>query len=904
MAVRLRFKHQDFQMRAAESVCEIFTGQERIGSQFDEEGTIRGLLTGFGNSNITLSESEILANLQRVQSENGLKVSESLDGMKFTVEMETGTGKTYTYFKTIHELYRRYGWGKYIIVVPSIAIREGVAKTFRMTENHFREDYESNASAFIYDSSDMGRVRSFVNNPEIDIMIINSQAFSASRAESRRIKTPSEDLSYRKPIDVIAKVRPVVIIDEPQSVEGEQTMKSLEEFSPLFTLRYSATPRHDYNMVYRLDAVDAYNQKLVKKICVTGISVKNISAQGGYVYLKGIIKSEKDPAALLEFDYRGKNGTRRITRKVSEGMNLYDESGGLEEYKAGYIVRMIDALNMTVEFLNGIKISPGEISGDLNGEQLRRTQIRETIEQHLRKERQLFSQGIKVLSLFFIDRVDKYRVYQDDEALPGIYAKIFEDEYRDAVRNFQSELEGSYAGYIASIKPEETHAGYFSVDKKNHMTDSKTVSKKDDTSDDISAFDLIMRDKERLLSLGEPVRFIFSHSALREGWDNPNVFQICALRNSTSDIRRRQEVGRGLRLCVNQEGVRIDSSLVGNIVQEINELTVIAGESYSIFAGGLQQEYDEILGGRGNVPVVDTRKKRVAHINRRISESPEFREFMRIINIRQVYSVKFDEGTFIRRCVDDIDTELNIARTMMIIERGKMTADDSAVAFTKESRRTMIADPESGRVKYDVVGRLAAVTELTRKVICEILKRIDRSKFAMYRINPEVFITETARIIRGAKNSLSSENIFYKPVDDSKPATLAESFDVMRSDSMTAETPKRGLYDITPCDSNVEREFVFEAEREDSVFAHVKLPERFSVPTPGSRYTPDWVIIMEDGRKLIAETKGTKEMQEIRPSEKAKNLCARKFFRSAGIDYEVENSFDGLMSHIAGRVKG
>ncbi|MBR0257164.1 MAG: DEAD/DEAH box helicase family protein, partial [Synergistaceae bacterium] len=524
MAIRLKFKHQKFQEDAAESVCRIFAGQDDSANEYDTAGNIPGVLTGYGNTEITLSDAQILANLQNVQSENGLNPSDELDkdGRVFTVEMETGTGKTYTYLKTIHELHRRYGWGKYIVVVPSIAIREGVRKTFDITEQHFKEDYDSPTSAFIYDSSDMGRIGSFVSNPGIDIMIINAQAFNASKAESRRITTPHESLSYRKPVDVIAEVRPIVIIDEPQSVEGGQTLKSLEDFRPLFTLRYSATPRFCYNLVYRLDAVDAYKQKLVKRICVTGISMCNVPAQGGYVYLKGIIKSDKDPVAVIEFDCRGANGGRRITRKVNEGTDLYEKSGGLDEYKAGYIVRGIDAFNMTVEFLNGIRISPGEIAGYTDEDMIRRKQIRETIEQHLRKERQLHSQGIKVLSLFFIDRVDNYRIYDDDRALPGVFARIFEEQYREAVSEFQHELdEGSYAGYLASIKPEETHAGYFSIDKKNHMTDSKPTSKKDDTSDDISAFDLIMRDKERLLSMGEPVRFIFSHSALREGWDNP-----------------------------------------------------------------------------------------------------------------------------------------------------------------------------------------------------------------------------------------------------------------------------------------------------------------------------------------------------------------------------------------------
>ena len=904
MAIHLRFKHQDFQVRAADSVCDVFTGQEK-GTSSHEPGyigsqkVIPNTLTAYGNNELNISEADILANLQAVQRANGLKESESLDGLRFTVEMETGTGKTYTYIRTIHELHRRYGWGKYIVVVPSIAIREGVYKTFQTTEEHFMQDYGERADCFIYDSGNIARIRDFTTNGGICVMIINSQAFSAKTDAARRIRYELDGFGSSRPIDLIAEMRPVVIIDEPQSVEGEQTRKNLEDFRPLFTLRYSATPREYHNMVYRLDAVDAYRQKLVKKICVTGISMSNIPAQGGYVYLKGIIKSDKDPVAVMEFDFRGAKGNRRITRTVSEGMNLYDKSGGLEEYSGGYIVRMIDALNMMVEFLNGIKISPGEISGFADEDQIRRVQIRETIEQHLRKERQLYSLGVKVLSLFFIDRVEKYRLYADDEAMPGVYAKIFEEEYREAVRNFQHEIGGEgYGGYLSSIKPEDTHAGYFSVDKKNHMTDSKPTSKKDDTSDDISAFDLIMRDKERLLGMGEPVRFIFSHSALREGWDNPNVFQICALRNSTSDIRRRQEVGRGLRLCVNQLGERIDSDMLipGYDVQDINELTVIAGESYSVFAGGLQQEYEEVLGERAeNLPISDTHKKKSAVLNREISESPEFLALWQKLSQRQFYSVNFEEGTFIRRCVDEIDTELNISHSLMIVERGEMTAGDSGVTFSRESRRTMMAEAGTGSVKYDLVGMIAGRTDLPRRTVAVILRGIDRAKFAMYRANPEVFITETARIIRGVIVSVSAENISYRTIGTTAPGNFKPSLPIMKPDSMIALTPKRGLYDLTSCDSVVEREFASDADGEETLFAHAKL-HGFSIPTPGGRYVPDWAIVMRNGRKLIAETKGTNDTQQLKFSEKAKILCARKFFQSAGIEYKVAESFDSLIS--------
>ena len=902
MTIRLKFTHQDFQARAAESVCGIFTGQPNTDSLLAaSEGRAFPVIP---NSELRITRSDILANLRNIQRGNGLTESESLDGLRFTVEMETGTGKTYTYIKTIHELQARYGWRKYIIVVPSIAIREGVSKTFQSTNEHFKQDYRDNIDYFIYNSDNIGQVQGFAEEGGISVMIINSQAFN-SQTESRRIRQESDSLGSRKAIDIIAVTRPIVIIDEPQSVEGDKTVKALEDFRPLFTLRYSATPRDYYNLVYRLDAVDAYNKKLVKKICVTGMTMTNISAQGSYVYVKGIIKSEHDPEAIIEFDARQSAGIRRVTRKVVDGANLYEMSGGLDEYRAGYIIRSINALTNTVEFLNGLKVAPGEISGLTNEDQFRRLQIRETIERHLRKESQLYSQGIKVLSLFFIDSVEKYRSYAGDEAVPGIYARMFEEEYREAVREFQREVSGEYAGYLAGIEAVRTHEGYFSVDKKNHMTDSKITSRKDGTTDDISAFDLIMRDKEKLLVLDpkkSPVRFIFSHSALREGWDNPNVFQICALRNSTSDIRRKQEVGRGLRLCVNQNGDRVDSEIAGAGVQDVNELTVIASESYAAMVKGLQDEYKEVTGSSlGVPPIFDTRRARTGRVNRRILESPEFTEFWRKINRKPVYSVSFDGGEFIRGCVSELNKEMNISRAMITVEHGTMTADGSGVTFTRDSRRTIEAEYRVGNVRYDVVGRIAGTTELPRRVIAEILKGVDRETFGMYRRNPDIFITEAARIILARKNSVSSARIAYKLLDT--PACtedFRDTCDIMRADSMTAETPKRGLYDLTACDSKVERDFAVEADSEETLFAHIKLPASFIIPTPGRGYIPDWGIITKDGRVFVAETKGVTDKSGLRFSEEAKISCAEKFFREAGVRYTVASSFDGLMSRIQG----
>lgn len=490
------------------------------------------------------------------------------------------------------------------MVVPSIAIREGVYKSFQVTQEHFAEEYGKKVRFFIYNSAQLTEIDRFASDNSICAMIINSQAFNARGKNARRISMKLDEFRSRRPIDIIAKTNPILIIDEPQSVEGKQTKKNLKQFNPLLTLRYSATHRSDsiYNMVYRLDAMDAYNKRLVKKIAVKGISESGSTATESYVYLESINLSKAAPTATLQFDYKGTSGIRKITRTVSEGYNLYDNSNYIEEYKQGFVVSRIDGRDDSVEFLNGIKVYAGDVIGKVSEDQLRRIQIRETILSHIQRERELFYKGIKVLSLFFIDEVAKYRLY-DDTGQPsnGIYAEMFEEEYRDIINNMQIGIgEDDYLKYLQAIPVEKTHAGYFSIDKRGKMIDSK-VARKETTTDDVDAYELIMKNKELLLDRDpkrSPVRFIFSHSALREGWDNPNVFQICTLKQSSSEIRKRQEVGRGLRLCVNQDGERMDANVLGNDVQNVNVLTVIASESYDSFAKGLQTEIAEAVADR------------------------------------------------------------------------------------------------------------------------------------------------------------------------------------------------------------------------------------------------------------------------------------------------------------------
>lgn len=563
--------------------------------------------TGWSNHKILpeLSDRIILENLQKIQRTNQLKPSEKLEGhFNLTIEMETGVGKTYTYIKTMYELNKHYGWSKFIVVVPSIAIREGVYKSFQVTQEHFAEEYGKKVRFFIYNSAQLTEIDRFASDNSICAMIINSQAFNARGKDARRISMKLDEFRSRRPIDIIAKTNPILIIDEPQSVEGKQTKENLKQFNPLLTLRYSATHKSDsiYNMVYRLDAMEAYNKRLVKKIAVKGISESGSTATESYVYLESVNLSKAAPTATIQFDYKGTSGIRKITRTVSEGYNLYDNSGSMEEYKQGFVVSRIDGRDDSVEFLNGIKIYAGDVIGKVSEDQLRRIQIRETILSHIQRERELFYKGIKVLSLFFIDEVAKYRVYDEaGQATDGIYAQMFVEEYNDIIGSLQIGIgEDDYMKYLQAIPAEKTHAGYFSIDKKGKMIDSK-VGRKETTTDDVDAYELIMKNKELLLDRDpkrSPVRFIFSHSALREGWDNPNVFQICTLKQSSSEVRKRQEVGRGLRLCVNQDGERMDTNVLGEEVQNVNVLTVIASESYDSFAKGLQTEIAEAVADR------------------------------------------------------------------------------------------------------------------------------------------------------------------------------------------------------------------------------------------------------------------------------------------------------------------
>lgn len=627
--MRIRYKHQRFQTEAARSIANAFIGQPKSDGQSDhtvDQGRNRNWfkLEGFGNKNVVLAREAICDNVRAVQTEQGIKPVDYLQdlqgvGMAFTIEMETGTGKTYTYIKTMYELNERYGWTKFIVVVPSIAIREGVLKSFESMQEHFAQEYNGKRMQyFVYNSKQLSKIDAFASDAGMHVMIINTQAFNSSMNEeksrgaradkaARIIFDRRDEFGSRRPIDVLSQCHPIMIIDEPQSVLGvdkkNKTRKGLALFAPLFTLLYSATHRKDdiYNMMYRLDAIDAYNQKLVKKIEVKGIKQIGSTATNGYVYLEEIVIGKGNPQARLSFDAKTGTGVKQASKLVSEGFDLWQNSGELAEYDNNFVVERIDGLQGCVRFVNGLVLHEGEAVGSVNEDYIRRIQIRETIRTHIERERQLYRQNIKVLSLFFIDHVDSYRLY-DSEDTKGKFAKMFEEEYARVLSEMMPTFtDEAYLRYLSDPRnaPSKVHQGYFSMDKKGKAVDSKNKEGENEER----AFDLIMKDKERLLSFKEPVRFIFSHSALKEGWDNPNVFQICTLKNSDNETKKRQEVGRGMRLCVNQNGERQDADVLGEHVFNTNILTVIASESYEDFAKALQTEMAEACSDR---PIIIT----------------------------------------------------------------------------------------------------------------------------------------------------------------------------------------------------------------------------------------------------------------------------------------------------------
>ena len=1019
--MKLKFKVQPYQTSAVESVVDCFAGQVNTsgiayridpGVAKNKSGQIQPELYethGFKNADLQLSDAQLIENIHTVQRRQNLPLSDKLvfsAGCKLNldVEMETGTGKTYCYIKTFFEMNKRYGWSKFIIVVPSIAIREGVFKSLDITAEHFTESYGKKVRFFIYNSKQLHHLESFSSDAGINVMVINIQAFNATGKDNRRIYDELDDFQSRRPIDVISSNRPIVILDEPQKMEGAKTLDALSKFKPLMILRYSATHRTTHNKIHRLDALDAYNQKLVKKIAVRGITVKGLAGTNAYLYLESIEISKKAPVARIELEVRQGNGIKRIVKRLEKGKDLFVESNELDQYR-GFVIAQIDANTDTVEFTNGQVLTAGDATGDVTESTMRRIQIREAIRAHLEKEKRLFVQGIKVLSLFFIDEVAKYRDYsQPDEQ--GDYARLFEEEYEQLKVEYLSELaldnEG-YRKYLADIRVGRTHNGYFSIDKKTKkLTDPsfKTRGEEAGLSDDVDAYDLILKDKERLLSFEEPVRFIFSHSALREGWDNPNVFVMCMLKHSDNTISRRQEVGRGLRLSVNQHGDRMDHAVT---VHDINVLTVVASESYKDFVANLQREISDALSARpriadqayflgkvlktdqGDVMVTDDMatdieffliqnsyvdKKRnitekyhadlrhgaiaelpeelkpyaeqVVHlINGVFSESQlpdvgderksktnplntnfekkEFKELWSRINRKAVYRVEFDSSELIRNSIQALDKGLRVTPLQYTIQSG-IQADQitdsqlkSGAGFAMENSSTETHNASiQSMVTYDLLGKLAENTQLTRKTIAEMLGSIQPAVFKQFKQNPEHFIAESSRLINEQKATIIIERLSYDEIAEIHDIDIFTAGQSKQDFTTASEKLRNHIYDYAITDSNIEREFVKELDTSAEVVVYAKLPRGFLIPTPVGDYNPDWAIAFKEGSVkhiyFVAETKGSMSSMELRAIEHTKIECARKFFEEVNrkidpehVKYDVVSSYGKLMEIVGMR---
>ena len=1022
--MKLKFKTQAYQTAAVQAVVDCFKGQppasaEAISYRIDpgkaKEG--EGLFeeAGFKNVELKLTDIALLENITQIQHQQNLPQSAELVKTKVSrvnldIEMETGTGKTYCYIKTIFELNKQYGWSKFIIVVPSIAIREGVAKSLEITAEHFLESYQKKVRFFIYNSKQLHHLESFSSDAGINVMVINVQAFNATGKDNRRIYEELDDFQTRRPIDVIAANRPILILDEPQKMEGGKTLDSLVNFKPLMVLRYSATHKTTHNKIHRLDALDAYNQKLVKKIAVRGISVKGLAGTNAYLYLQSIeISTKKPPEARVEFEQKLKSGEiKRVLRKLTKGDNLFSDgfSNELDQYK-GYVVADINANTDTLSFTNGVELFVGEADGDVNEAALRRIQIREAIKAHFDKEIVLFQQGIKVLTLFFIDEVAKYRDYSAADE-KGDYARIFEEEYTQYLNEVLDLEETPYIKYLKDITVEKTHSGYFSIDKKTkRLADPDTEKRGENAglSNDVDAYDLILKDKETLLSLPKltddesmrnkkNVRFIFSHSALREGWDNPNVFVICALKHSDNTISRRQEVGRGLRLSVNQNGDRMDHPAV---VHDVNVLTVVASESYKDFVSALQRDISESLSARpkvadeayftgkvlktatGNVEVTPQLAKQIykyllkndytddtdritgtyheakkdgtlaplpselqAHAeqvhqlidsvfsdsrmfeisdDRRPKRNPlnsnfdkqEFKELWNRINRKAAYSVDFDSAELVTKAVTELDSSLRVTPLQYTIQTGEQAAQvtydglkggDAFVLKTTETEKNIHSIHSA--VKYDLIGKIAEGTQLTRRTTANILKGISVAVFAQFRTNPESFIAEAVRLINEQKATMIIEHLTYDPVEDKFDIDIFSAGQTKQDFSKAGDKLKRHIYDYVITDSGIERDFVKELDTCSEVVVYAKLPRGFLIPTPVGDYNPDWAVSFHEGSVkhvyFVAETKGSMSSMVLNEIEKTKIKCARKFFDEINrkyapenVKYDVVNSFGKLM---------
>jgi type III restriction enzyme len=896
--MRFRFDpNQEHQVTAVDAVAQLFDGQPRV--EMDLSLTLGAGLGAVANR-LDLDDEAILANLRGVQEDNGLPVDETLlyvegtaetpDGSKdvrfpnFSVEMETGTGKTYAYVRTALELFRQYGQRKFKVVVPSVAIREGVLKDLRITQQHFREMFENTPYRFYaYDSGNVHQVRQFALSDSVEFMVMTIDSFNKA---TNIMRQSTDRLLGETPIHLVQGTRPVLILDEPQNMESELSKAALADLDPLFALRYSATHRNPYNLVYRLTPFDAYRQGLVKRIAVASV-LKEGDFNTPFMRLDRIDARRQSISARVAVHKLMRTGSvREKTVSVRRGDSLADKAGR-SEYE-GYNVEEIDATAETIAFSNGVALIKGEAFGG-NTSAIFREQIRYTVEEHFRRQSALRDDGIKVLSLFFIDRVDNYA------PADGIIRKLFSEAFDEFKNEYQDWSE---------LDADAVQAAYFAA-RRRRSGEVVAINTGGETEADREAYDLIMKDKERLLSFSEPVAFIFSHSALREGWDNPNVFQICTLNQTVSELRKRQEVGRGIRLCRNQEGERVHD-------ERKNILTVVANESYDRYVASLQREIEEEYGAEGVPPTpANARKRRVAKLRRERRLSPEFGELWERIKQKTRYAVEIDTEKLLTDVLVDVNG-INVGAPRIAITRAEVEVGEGATTYDYHITGTRTSAPlQAGFGLPNLVGtmqdlfeRTSPPTRLTRRTLLEVFNRTSNKAAAMK--NPHEFATQAVRIIKDNLIDQLVTGIQYEKVDDSYDMILFDA-EVESWEQYLVPT-ERAIYDHVVFDSEVERKFVEGLERIDSVSVYCKLPAWFVVDTPLGKYNPDWAIVWEPrdahGRPtgeqrlyLVRETKGEKWQTTLRPNELRKIRCAQAHFEHAlAVDFAVVTSPEELLS--------
>lgn len=873
----------NFQLEAIKSITDLFEGQplEESIMNFDLKEKQKSFIQSVTN-NLVLSEEQILSNLQGIQAKNEIKISNKLDGMNFSVEMETGTGKTYVYLRTIYELNKLYGFKKFVIVVPSVAIREGVLKNLEITHEHFQTLYDNIPLNFqVYDSLKVSTLRGFATTNNIEVLVLNIDSFAK---DENIINKPNDKLNGQKPVEFIQATNPIVIVDEPQNMETEKRITAIQNLNALCTLRYSATHRNQYNLTYSLNPVKAYDLGLVKQIEVDSIIEEN-AFNDAFVSVESITATKTKVTAKVSINSNENGAVKKKTITVKVGDDLYKLSNEREIYSNGYFIEEIDAVNQCISISNGNILYKGDSQGGLTDEVMK-FQIRKTVEEHLKKEKRLNKLGIKVLSLFFIDKVANYRQYDSaGNPIKGKFAEWFEELYQEYITNPAfSELN--------KFPVKDIHNGYFSQDSKGKVKDTSGETKADDDT-----YGLIMKEKEKLLNLDNSLRFIFSHSALREGWDNPNVFQICTLNETKSDIKKRQEIGRGLRLAVDQTGTRTYD-------QNINRLTVIANESYDDFAKSLQKEIEDDCGVEFKGRIKNKRERTAIKYRKGFEADPKFLEIWEKIKKRTTYRVDYKTDELISLSAKAI-------KDLPEIKAPSIRSTKVQISMTDEGVGTMYAgDKVESYGDYswkipDVLGYIQSKTELTRSTIQEILSKSDRIEDIL--INPQLFLDLSTQAIKRTLYDLMINGIKYQKIGGSEYEMAlfeAQELEVYLNDFSfkVTDTSKTIYEEFVPLDSGVESKFAQDCESSEQIKFYFKLPNWFKIPTPIGNYNPDWALVFEDDNKIyfVAETKDTGtpqvDLSKLNGDEQLKIKCGEAHFKEfEDLEYQVVNKVSQLI---------